>query len=57
MPTYQDAESIGQSIESVMSQTYDDWEMIIVNDGSTDETAEVVAAYLGRPGGRKDPLL
>lgn len=53
MPTYQDAESIGQSIESVMSQTYDDWEMIIVNDGSTDETAEVVAAYLGRPGGEK----
>lgn len=53
MPTYQDAESIGQSIESVMSQTYDDWEMIIVNDGSTDETPEVVAAYLGRPGGEK----
>ena len=53
MPTYQDAESIGQSISSVLEQTHPDWELIIVNDGSTDQTAEVVADYRRREGGDK----
>ncbi|MBC3516419.1 glycosyltransferase [Neobittarella massiliensis] len=53
MPTYQDAESIGQAIESVINQTYNDWELIIVNDGSTDHTSEVVSSYLS---GRGDKI-
>lgn len=48
MPTYQDADSIGLAIESVISQTYDNWELIIINDGSTDQTADVVLQYLDR---------
>lgn len=53
MPTYEDAESIGQSIESVINQTYDNWELIIVNDGSTDKTAEVVSQYLNSVNGER----
>lgn len=53
MPTYQDADSIGQSIESVLNQTYQDWELIIINDGSTDQTAEVVSDCRGKAGGNK----
>lgn len=36
---------ITQTIESVLSQTYDEWEMIIVNDGSTDSGAMIVEQY------------
>lgn len=44
-PCYNGAEYISGTIESVLAQTYPDWEMIIVDDGSTDETASVVGRY------------
>ena len=47
MPSYNTAEYIGQSIKSVLAQTYKNWELIIVDDCSTDNTDEVVAKYLG----------
>ena len=36
--TYNGAAYIGETIESIRSQTYSDWELIIVDDGSTDDT-------------------
>lgn len=44
-PTYNRAGLIGQMIESVLNQTFQDWELIIVDDGSTDDTQAVVAGY------------
>ncbi|MFK4998709.1 glycosyltransferase family 2 protein [Bacillus sp. N9] len=44
MPTYNDAEYITLSINSVLNQSYSNWELIIVNDGSTDETEQIIKA-------------
>lgn len=45
MPTVNRAHIIGRSIESVLAQTYPDVELIVVDDGSTDDTANIVAEY------------
>ncbi len=45
MPVYNCAEYIGQSIESVLIQNYPKFELIIVDDGSMDNTREVVLRY------------
>lgn len=44
-PTYNRAEHIEGAIETVLNQTHDDVEHVIVNDASTDDTREVLAAY------------
>jgi glycosyltransferase involved in cell wall biosynthesis len=36
---------IGEAIESIQAQTYPNWELIITNDGSPDNTAEIIARY------------
>lgn len=48
MPTHNRAGYIGIAIESVLIQTYSDWELIVVDDGSTDETEAVVEAFIKR---------
>lgn len=47
MPTYNRVSTIGSAIESVLEQSYDNWELIIVDDGSTDGTEQLVSKYLG----------
>jgi len=46
-PLYNGEKYIAETIESVISQTYTNWEMIIINDGSTDSSVSVVEKYLG----------
>lgn len=45
MPSYNKAAYIGETIESVISQTYQNWELIIVDDFSTDGSMSVISAY------------
>lgn len=45
MPAYNAGKFIGDSIESVLEQAYQDWELLIVNDCSQDNTEKVVEAY------------
>jgi glycosyltransferase involved in cell wall biosynthesis len=48
IPAYNRAAHIGKAVESVMQQSYTDFEAIIVDDGSTDATVEVVMRYARR---------
>jgi glycosyltransferase involved in cell wall biosynthesis len=48
MPTYNGQKYIGATIESVLGQTLQAWELLVVDDGSADRTATVVADYAGR---------
>ena len=45
MPVYNGEKFIDDAINSVCAQTYDNWELIIVNDGSKDNTADVLKKY------------
>lgn len=41
IPTYQRSQALRATVESVLSQSYGDWELILVDDGSRDDTPEV----------------
>lgn len=45
LPTYNGEKYIRESIESIIAQTFQDWELIIVNDCSTDGTASIIQEY------------
>lgn len=45
MPSYNTADYIGEAINSVLNQTYKNWELIIIDDNSTDNTANIVQSF------------
>ena len=45
IPTYNSAQYVTQAIENVLEQTYKDFEILVIDDGSKDDTAEVVKKY------------
>ena len=47
-PCYNGEKYISETIESVLAQTYLDWEMIIIDDGSKDSSAEIIRRYCAR---------
>ena len=51
-PCYNGEKYIRETIDSVLAQTYPDWEMIIVDDGSKDSSAAIVSEYA-----EKDPRI
>ena len=52
MPVYNKARYLTASLEALLSQTFQNWELIIVNDGSTDESAGIITEYVS-----KDPRI
>lgn len=45
VPAYNAAETIAETLDAVLAQTYGDWECIVVNDGSSDETESIARSY------------
>ncbi|MGP1471077.1 MAG: glycosyltransferase [Schwartzia sp. (in: firmicutes)] len=50
LPSYNGARYIEESIDSVLRQTFSNWELILVNDGSTDRTRDIMEAYAAKDG-------
>lgn len=47
IPTFNRANVLRRVLESVRKQTYSEWECLVVDDGSTDNTSEIVSSYIG----------
>lgn len=45
LPVYNGAEYLHEAIDSILSQTFKDFEFIIINDGSTDDSEKIIASY------------
>src|SRR4051794_12443772 len=45
MPAFNAGPYLSSAVDSVCAQTYEDWELLIVDDGSTDDTARIADSY------------
>jgi glycosyltransferase involved in cell wall biosynthesis len=52
IPAFNAAKYLPIAIESVISQTFDDWRILIVDDGSTDNTSEIIVSFVDRLGSK-----
>ena len=57
IPCYNQAQYLPEAVESVVHQTFTDWECIIVNDGSQDQTSQVARDLIARYPGKRIHLL
>lgn len=48
LPTFNGARFLAESLDSMLAQTYQTWELIIVDDASSDETPDIIARYMAR---------
>lgn len=48
MPTYNDQNFITESLLSVITQSYDNWELIIIDDGSTDNSKQIILDFINK---------
>ena len=48
IPCYKQSQFLPEAVESVVNQTYQDWECIIINDGSPDDTSEVAHRLIAK---------
>ncbi|WP_430466468.1 glycosyltransferase family 2 protein [Winogradskyella ouciana] len=48
IPTFNRCQYIGEALDSIIAQTYTNWECIVVDDGSTDNTAAILKEYCNR---------
>lgn len=46
MPSYNASRFIAESIKSVLAQTYQDWELLVVDDGSSDNSVDIINSYM-----------
>ena len=46
IPTYNRAHLISETLDSVLAQTYQNWECIVIDDGSTDDTSSLLHSYI-----------
>src|SRR5689334_19835687 len=48
LPTYNGARYLRESLDSILAQTHESWQLVVVDDGSADETPQIIAEYAAR---------
>lgn len=46
MPMHNSAKYVGEAIQSVVNQTYENWELLVIDDASTDNSCDIVREYV-----------